>query len=161
MVSDAVLREITDFLHLEARLCDESRYAEWEALWTDDAHYWVPRRDGLDPQHQISHINDNRRRIHTRIELLLTGNRHSQIPPSPMRRIMSSIEVAATTDDEYSVGSNFILLELAVQSTHDLHIWGGRVTHRLRRGGDGLKMAAKKVVLVNGEEPIPNISFLL
>ena len=50
MVSDELLRQISDFIHHEGRLCDLSRYADWEALWTDDAHYWVPRADGLDPE---------------------------------------------------------------------------------------------------------------
>ena len=30
------------FLVHEARLLDEKRYDEWNALFTDDAHYWVP-----------------------------------------------------------------------------------------------------------------------
>jgi hypothetical protein len=28
--------EILSFLYLEARLADEGRYSEWEALWVDD-----------------------------------------------------------------------------------------------------------------------------
>ncbi len=161
MVSDELLRQISDFIHHEGRLCDLSRYADWEALWTDDAHYWVPRADGLDPEEQVSHINDNRRRIHTRIQQLLTGTRHSQLPASPMTRVISGITVEAIEGDDYLVGSNFILLELAVQSTHDQHVWGGRLTHRLRRTADGWRMAGKKVVLVNADEPIPNLSFLI
>lgn len=161
MVSDELLRELSDFIHHEARLCDESRYAEWEALWADDGHYWVPRAPDHDPEKQVSHINDNRRRIHTRIHQLLTGTRHSQVPPSPMRRVISGIVVEQIDGDEYLVGANFMLLELAVQSTHDLHLWGGRTTYRLRRDGEQLLMAAKKVDLVNADEPVPNISFLI
>ena len=161
MVSDQLLRELSDFIHHEARLCDESRYAEWEALWTEDGHYWVPRAADHDPQKHVSHINDNRRRIHTRVQQLMTGTRHSQVPPSPMRRVISGIVVEQIEGDDYLVGANFMLLELAVQSTHDLHLWGGRTTYRLRREGDQLLMAAKKVVLVNADEPVPNLSFLI
>lgn len=32
MVSDELLRQISDFIHHEGRLCDLSRYADWEAL---------------------------------------------------------------------------------------------------------------------------------
>ena len=47
---------------------DESRWDEWEALLTDDMHYWVPINEiedpsGLDP----SIINDNRSRLATRL----------------------------------------------------------------------------------------------
>lgn len=161
MVKDDELRRLSDFIHYEARLCDESRYAQWEALWTDDGHYWVPRADDHDPEKQVSHINDNRRRIHTRVRQLLSGTRHSQVPPSPMRRVISGLEVEALDGDDYIVSANFVLLELAVQSTHDLHIWGGRTTYRLRELDGDLRMAQKKVVLVNADEPIPNISFLI
>ncbi len=34
--------EIAQFLYREARLADENDYDGWEALWTDDALYWVP-----------------------------------------------------------------------------------------------------------------------
>ena len=30
------------FIYHEARLADEARYSEWEALWDDSARYWVP-----------------------------------------------------------------------------------------------------------------------
>ena len=35
--------EILSFLYLEARLADEGRYSEWEALWADDDDGRVPR----------------------------------------------------------------------------------------------------------------------
>ena len=87
-------REIEAFVHREARLADESRYGEWEALVTDDVHYWVPAgpADG-DPADQVSYVNDNRARLATRIRQLQSGKRHAQSPPSPMRRIVSNIEV--------------------------------------------------------------------
>jgi len=42
-----------------------------------------------------------------------------------------------------------------------MHWWVGRTTHRLRRVEGELRMAAKKVVLVNAAEPLPNLSFLI
>lgn len=159
-LSDAELREVTDFVYREARLADESRYADWEALWTDDGVYWVPRAEGHDPNTHVSHIYDNRTRIATRVRQLLTGYRFSQEPASPMRRLISNVEIGRT-DDGYEVGSNFMLIETVVQSTHAMRIWAGRTTHRLRRTDEGLKMAYKKVVLVNGDEAIPNLAFLI
>jgi len=41
----------------------------------------------------MSVIYDNRSRISTRISQLKTGKRHSQSPPSNMRRLISNIEV--------------------------------------------------------------------
>ena len=94
VVTEATRREIEAFLFLEARLADESRYAEWEALLTGDMHYWVPNGAAdYDPATRLSFINDNRSRLATRIRQLQTGLRHAQTPVSPMRRLIANIEI--------------------------------------------------------------------
>jgi 3-phenylpropionate/cinnamic acid dioxygenase small subunit len=161
-VSDATRREIEAFLYLEARLADESRYAEWEALVTDDMHYWVPKGAAdYDPATRLSYINDNRARLATRIRQLRTGLRHAQTPP--MRRIISNIEVIAADEaaGTFVVESNFVLYEVAAQATRELRIWPGRVTHHLRRVEGRLRMSEKIVELVTGSLPQPNMVFLL
>jgi 3-phenylpropionate/cinnamic acid dioxygenase small subunit len=52
------------------RLADEARYAEWLALWTEDAVYWVPATidPDADPERHLSHIYDNRARLTTPVE---------------------------------------------------------------------------------------------
>jgi benzoate/toluate 1,2-dioxygenase beta subunit len=163
MLSDADHRAVVEFLHAEARLADEARYAEWLALWTDDGVYWVPATTdpAADPEQHLSHIYDNRGRIETRIKLLQTGHRYSQEPASLMRRLISNIEVTAADNGELVAESNFALAELAIQARHELHWWVGRTTHRLRRVNGELRMCRKKVVLVNAAEPLPNLSFLI
>jgi len=162
MVSDAEYRAAVEFLYREARLADEARYAEWLALWTDDGVYWVPATTDpdADPDRHLSHIYDNRARLDTRVNLLRSGHRYSQEPASLMRRLVSNVEVASE-GGELVAESNFILAELSVQAGHEMHWWAGRVTHRLRRVGDELRMSRKKVVLVNAAEPLPNLSFLI
>ena len=59
------------------------------------------------------------------------------------------------------MGSNFVLYEHAVQATGHLRLWAGRTTHRLRRTPDGLRMAKKKVELVNSTSPLPNLPFII
>ena len=163
MIADADYQAAVAFLYREARLADESRYAEWLALWTDDGVYWVPASGDpeADPDRQISHIYDNRSRIATRVKLLETGQRPSQLPPSSMRRLISNVEVAAAGDQELVAESNFILVELSVQGRPETHVWAGRTTHRLRRIDGALRMSYKKVVLVNAAEPLPNLTFLI
>ena len=163
MVSAQDRQAVVEFLYREARLADEARYAEWLALWTDDATYWVPATTdpAADPETRISHIYDNRNRLETRIKLLQTGHRYSQEPASLMRRLISNIEVTAEPDGELVAGSNFILAELAVQARSEMHWWVGRATHQLRRLDGALRLRLKKVVLINAAEPLPNLSFLI
>ena len=133
MTDEATRREIEAFVFLEARLADESRYGEWEALTTDDFHYWVPNgRADYDPATRLSYVNDNRARLATRIRQLESGVRHAQTPPSPMRRLITNIEVRAADAGEVVVSANQVVYELAAQSTGELRVWPGQVTYRLR-----------------------------
>lgn len=163
-------RTLTRFILLEAQFADESRYDEWEALWSTapDATYWVPRGPhALDPEKNVSLIFDNRARLATRIRQLKTGYRFAQLPVSPMRRVVSNIVMRRSVNegDEgaeiYEVESNFILVEIAVQSTNNQNIWAGRTLHRIRRENGQLKLHSKRILLVNGDEPIASIAFLL
>ena len=86
------------FIYHEARLADEARYSEWEALWDDDAR--VLGADGARTRTRrrtVSYINDNRTRIRSRVAQLNTGVRHSQTPPSVLRRTVSNFEVTDGT----------------------------------------------------------------
>ncbi|MDH3047296.1 aromatic-ring-hydroxylating dioxygenase subunit beta [Gordonia alkanivorans] len=149
--------DITAFLNLEARLADEARYSEWELLWDTDALYWVPMHPDDDREINLSYINDNRRRIKSRVAQLNTGNRHSQTPPSVMRRLLSNSEVLAETDDTVTVASNFALFEYR----HDQRVWAGRVIHVVRRTADGLRLASKTVHLISAGGPVDTLAFLI
>jgi 3-phenylpropionate/cinnamic acid dioxygenase small subunit len=93
--------------------------------------------------------------------MLQSGFRYSQEPASPMRRLISNVEMQAAANGEIVAESNFVLAELSIQAKHEMHWWVGRTTHRLRYVGGELKMCAKKVVLVNAAEPLPNLTFLI
>ena len=162
VVDEPTRREIETFVFLEARLADESRYEEWEALVTDDMHYWVPFGPGsYEPGTRVSYINDNRSRLGTRIRQLATGVHHAQDPPSSMRRVVSNIEILRAEGPDYEVGANFVLYEHALAATGHLRQWAGRVTYRLRQTADGLRMSAKKVELVNSTSPLPTLPFII
>ncbi|MDT5132796.1 MAG: hypothetical protein QOE41_2107 [Mycobacterium sp.] len=158
------VREVEQFLYREARYTDESDYDSWETLWTDDALYWVPASaESADPLLAMSVVYDNRNRISTRLKQLRTGRRYAQAPPSNLRRLLSNIEFLggrANTSGgvDLEVGANFLLLESRARGNH---LWGGRVTYRLRRSDDGLRLSFKKVVLVDKDKPIPTMGFLI
>jgi benzoate/toluate 1,2-dioxygenase beta subunit len=157
-----LLREVEQFIYREARLADELEYDEWEALWTDDAIYWVPANgDDIDPTTQMSVLFDNRSRISTRIKQLQTGKRHSQNPPSRLRRLVSNVELlepAPDDGDHICAGANFLIYE---SRERGVTLWAGRSEYRLRRTDEGLRMAYKKVLLVNNDRPLSTMSFLI
>ncbi len=156
--------EVEQFLYREARYADESDYDAWEELWTDDALYWVPANGSdTDPAREMSVIYDNRSRIATRLKQARTGKRYAAAPASNMRRLLSNIELLggrANPDGgtDLEVGANFLLLESKARGTH---LWGGRSTYRLRRDKAGLRLAYKKVVLVDNDKPLPTLGFMI
>ncbi|WP_459979915.1 aromatic-ring-hydroxylating dioxygenase subunit beta, partial [Mycobacterium avium] len=105
----------------------------------------------------LAYINDNRRRIKSRVAQLNTGNRHSQTPPSVMRRIVSNSEVVAEDADTVTVESNFALFEYRIRQ----RFWAGRVIHTIRRSADGLRLIRKVVHLVDAGGPVETLAFLI
>ena len=151
--------KVESFLYREARLMDESAYDEWLSLWTDDALYWVPcNRDDSDPAREISAVYDDRARLQTRIDRLKSGVAFAQEPKSRMRRLISNIEIEDAGNGDLMVSSNFILVELR-RSKQD--VFAGRTIHRLRPEGDSFRISHKKVLLVNNDEVIDNLTFLV
>jgi len=155
----ATLEDVTQFIYREARLQDEHRYDEWETLWTDDGVYWVPANgDGGDPEQVMSIIYDNRSRIALRIRQYHTGKRFSQTPQSRLRRLISNIEVTEDDGQELSVGSNVLIFE---NQTRGDVLWAARTEYRLRRVDGALRMARKKVNLVNNQDALYSMAFLV
>lgn len=155
----ATLEDVTQFVYREARLQDEHRYDDWESLWTDDGVYWVPANgDGGDPEKVMSIIYDNRSRIALRIRQFHTGKRFSQTPQSRLRRLISNIEVLEDDGRELSVGSNVLIFE---NQTRGDVLWAARTEYRLRRMDGQLRMARKTVTLVNNQDALYSMAFLI
>jgi 3-phenylpropionate/cinnamic acid dioxygenase small subunit len=139
---------------------DEHRYAEWEALWDEDAVYWVPvKAEEYDPDRHVSIIYDRRDGIRVRVERLVSGLAYTQEPQSQVRRILSNVRLLGAGEEGIDVASNFIALEYR---RGRWTTWGGRSDHRLRPGGEaGFRIARKKVVLVGCDTDLPPLQFLV
>jgi 3-phenylpropionate/cinnamic acid dioxygenase small subunit len=151
--------DVLSFIYLEARLADEGRYSEWESLWADEGpvEYRVPMHPDDDPRTTLAYINDNRRRIRSRVAQLNTGNRHSQTPPSVMRRVISNSEVVDQDSGSVTVESNFALFEYRLRQ----RFWAGRVIHTLQRCDDGFRLVRKIVHLIDASGPLDTLAFLI
>jgi benzoate/toluate 1,2-dioxygenase beta subunit len=152
--------EAEEFIYAEARIADDHQYGAWEALWTDDGVYWVPAGPGTaeNPDQRISVIHDNRSRIALRVAQLKTGKRHSQDPVSNLVRVISNVEIIGGDSHSAETRASFIAVESRIRG---LTTWAGTVQHTLIRTGTGLQMSRKVVRLVNRDQPLPTLSFLI
>ncbi len=156
---DSLLKQVEQFIYREARLQDEHRYAEWEALWTDDAVYWIPANgDDIDPEQQMSILYDNRSRIGLRVRQLLSGRHYSQEPRSRLRHFVTNIEITGRKGNEVAAACNAMVFESNLRGET---IWAARTAYVLRINGGALGMARKTVILVNNDKPLYTLSFLI
>jgi 3-phenylpropionate/cinnamic acid dioxygenase small subunit len=160
-MTDAATRdEFRRLLEREARLLDQLRYDDWLALYAPECIYWVPSTPNAgDPRREISVMFDDRRRLEDRIYRFRTGYAWSQAPASRTVRLVTNVEVFATArDDSRMVRSNFLINEFWGDETRVLTGWAG---HRLVRDGEGWKIQAKQVNLIDCDQSIRNPSIIL
>ncbi len=152
-------RRVEAFIYREARLQDEHQYEAWEALWTDDAIYWVPANaDDIDPDREMSIIYDNRSRIGVRVRQLLSGKRYTQEPASRLRHMVTNVEILSADGGEIAAGCNVLVYE---SNNRGETLWAARTDYRLRESPEGFRMVRKKVALVNLDKPLFTLSFLI
>lgn len=150
--------QVSRFLFRESRLLDESRYGEWLDLWAPEAEYWVPCNDAdNDPLKHIALLYLDRQGIEGRVIRLQSGQAHAQDPMSRMNRLIGNVE-ADHFDGTLVVRANFNLTELR---RHEQHTFAGRLEYTINTSGDDWLIERKKVSLVNMDEPIANLTFMI
>ena len=143
------LKEIEAYIQFECQLLDERHFEDWLELFDKDAYYWCPTQpDQESPHDTLSIFYDTRDLLETRIRRLRHPNIHIQTPPSRTRHIVSHIrlEDGTPSDNEFTVGSNFLMLEYR---QNNQRLFGGTFHHRLRRVGADFGIAWKKIDLIN------------
>jgi len=144
------MSEIQDFLLHEARLLDEQRYAEWLDLFAEDAIYWIPTRPNqASPHDALSIIYEPKTLLAVRVERLSRGEMHVQSPPSRTVHHVSAVEV-----DGNEARSALIVAEWRAGPNGEMSRWfAARVTHKLRKEANGLRIVLKRIDLIDGEAP--------
>ncbi len=144
------------FLLHEARLLDEGKFDDWLALFTLDAWYWVPSEpDQADPIETVSLIYDDRRLLETRVRRLASPRMYSQEPRSRTSRIVGNITIEESARNHCTVRSKFMMIEYRREQQR---IFGGTAIHRLILAGSRIRIAWKRVNLVNCDAPLDGIT---
>jgi 3-phenylpropionate/cinnamic acid dioxygenase small subunit len=146
--------QVEQFYFDEAALLDAHRYEEWVALFTDDAHYFVPIRrtkgrrelaDEFTKPGEMAFFDDDRGFLEGRVKKLMTGRSWSEDPPSRTRRIIANVRVTGDDGDELTVESNFHVYRTRLKSEEDS--WIGSRHDTLRRVDDTFQIAKRVVYL--------------
>ena len=143
------------FLLHEARLLDEARFDDWLALFTPEGWYWVPSEPGQNNPHDtVSLIYDDRRLLETRVRRLASPRIYSQEPRSRTSRIVGNVSIEDGGSDACTVRSKFVMIEYRRESQR---LFAGTAFHRLVWADGGIRIASKRVDLVNCDAPLDGI----
>jgi benzoate/toluate 1,2-dioxygenase beta subunit len=143
-----------DFLAHEARLLDEGRFDEWLALFTPDAHYWVPSQPNQQsPLDTVSLMYDDRLLLETRVRRLSSPRIHSQEPRSRTSRMIGNVTVELADSQNVTVRSKFTMVEYRREQQC---LFAGTYTHQLV-ARDSIRIAFKRVDLVNCDAPLDGL----
>jgi len=155
------------FLYREARLLDDGNLGAWSALLTDDAVYWVPNnRADVEPQTHLSIVYNDRRQLEGRLwRITESGINHSQDPASRTVRFVSNVEVEPAA----AAGETIVRCTLLIHAYRGgmqrrdgvVEAHAARCEYRLREASGNLKIAFKKVALLEMDGCLPPMTFLL
>jgi 3-phenylpropionate/cinnamic acid dioxygenase small subunit len=154
-------QDLIDFIVNEAHLLDTRRYEEWNALFTDDAFYWIPlvpdQEDGLN---HTSHLYEDKLLRDLRIERLKSPRAFSQQPQSRCHHLLQ-VPVVEQFDAEanrYVVRTGFHYTE---SQGDELQFYVGTFFHHLTVQDGALRMTLKRVNLLNCDAALPAVQLFI
>ena len=149
---------IEAFLYTEARLLDRKQFDDWFGLFTEDAYYWIPLRpEQSRPDKELSIIYDDIDMLRVRVHWLKHPKNHAQAIPSRTVHYVSNVLVEGFDEEkqEYRVSS---ALQVAEFRKDIQTVYSGSCEHVLRSADGELKIAAKRVDLINSQAVLGAIS---
>ncbi|WP_198085744.1 aromatic-ring-hydroxylating dioxygenase subunit beta [Variovorax sp. E3] len=159
--ADISCQDLIDFVVNEAHLLDTRRYEEWNALFTDDAFYWIPlvpdQEDGLN---HTSHLYEDKLLRDLRIERLKSPRAFSQQPPSRCHHLLQ-VPVVEQFDAEanrHVVRTEFHYTE---SQGDELQFYVGTFFHHLTVRDGALRMTLKRVNLLNCDAALPAVQLFI
>ena len=152
--------DVIDFIYSEARMLDEGRYHDWLALWLEDGHYWMPLEyRQSDPTLTTSLLYEDFFMLQLRIERLSGARTYSQNPRSRCSHVIQRPFVDEFDDESgrYVTNTSMHYVETRLD---DQFLLALAATHELKRVDGALRIANKRVDLLNCDAAFGNIQLL-
>ena len=154
------LEDAMAFIWREAELLDQQDYKPWLDLWAEDGLYVIPieRGDG-DLADTLNVAYDDAEMRAARVKRLKSGFSISSAPSARTVRLVSRFVTEPTDEgDALIVRAAQQIVEYKFERTRLL---GADMTYHLVRQGDELKLRYKEVRLLNSDDPLWGIGYLL
>lgn len=153
------LQEAIEFIWLEADLLDSQDYDPWLALWTATGHYVIPiERAGDDHAARLNIVYDDHTMRAARVRRLRGELSVAANPSARTARTVSRFRGIESAEGCAVVRGAQHLIEYKYDRTR---ILAADVTYRVVRSGASLLLDSKVVRLINSDEALFEISYLL
>jgi benzoate/toluate 1,2-dioxygenase beta subunit len=166
-----ILRRCAAFVYDEAERLDSADLDGWLDLFDDECVYWLPMRpDDGEAADQLNLIYDDRARLEDRVSRLRSGFSFSEEPRSRTSHLVSNLRLVGADAAARIVGAGVmsgddiaVMARFTISRSRpgDVERFDGRVVWVLRPYPSGLKIRVKRVDLVNADQPLPLLTFLL
>ena len=166
-----LMREIEDFLYLEADVLDSRDWERWLTFFSDDLKYWMPirknlpyreRNDDVAGEDEAAWFDNNKDLLERRVKQIMTGIHWAEEPLSRVTHLLTNIRLltpvtSVAEGETILVRSNFMVYRNRLETEVDIMV--GRRDDTLRRIKDSFQIKTRKVLLDQNVLLAKNLSF--
>lgn len=159
LTPDPVLMSAIALINLEGDLLDQGEFTAWLDLWQRDGLYIVP----IDPQERdfknsLNYACDDHDMRERRVKRLYSGESISTTPRARTLRSLSRFRLLAPEGESIVVrGAQSLWEHRKGYSRH----YAADITWHLQPGGDRLLIKQKVIRLINSDDVLHSIGYIL
>lgn len=150
-------QDLVRFVVQEARLLDEAKFNDWNALFTDDGIYWIPLAwQQTDAITHTSHMHADKLLRDLRIRRLGHPRTPSHQSETRCQHLLQMpwVEKKDVAANEFVLRTPFHYSEYQVEYEEEVNHLVGTAWHHLKVVDGGLRMTLKRVDLINCDGPL-------
>jgi 3-phenylpropionate/cinnamic acid dioxygenase small subunit len=159
--TDITPAHLVERIYEEARLLDARRFDEWNALFADDAIYWLPlQHDQPEGAEHTSHLHEDKLLRELRVQRLKSPRAFSQQPISRCQHVLQAPHV-----ERLDAGANCFVTCTAFHYSEargdEMLTLVGTAVHHFMVDDGVLRISHKRVNLLNCDAALPSVQLFI
>lgn len=144
--------EVTALIYREALLLDAKDWKAWLALYLEDAVFWMPAwqsesKTTSDPDNELNLLYLRQRaNLEDRVFRIESGESFASVPLDRTVHIVSGVLVLGESGGDIEAAASWLCHVYGVRGAFTR---GGRYDYLLRRTAQGLRIARKKITMID------------
>ncbi|AIR90688.1 aromatic-ring-hydroxylating dioxygenase subunit beta [Pseudomonas cremoricolorata] len=154
-----LLNEVTAFIWQEGDMLDHGEYTEWLNLWAEKGTYIIPiNPKETDYENTLNYAYDDHHMRELRVQRLIGGESISTSPQPRTVRTLSRFRILGEDGQTLTVRCAQNVREFRKES---LKHYSADLTYTLLRSESGLKIQRKVISLINSDDALAGIGYIL